>query len=426
MSEEAPQSGRPRTPDGSVRPAADPVRSTPGTTFTEPASAPGEEAASTEPAPAPVDGLRCIFMGPSQVGKTTLLASIDQAAHTSLAAGDPRVAIVGRHPSPRSNTSRPLSPDDSRSSLTDAVQEAVRSILEPSKVIDHTGSARTYEFSMTVTSGRRTVGADVVAHDGPGGALFPSRHDLPNPQMAQWEEQLIDGATHADGIGLCLDATDADQLASCHLYLPGILARISSRPEPPPVRAATHWERLRDRIGLDSRPAADRRRRLHARRFLLLFTKADLLVGGRRVEQLGGEDWVQYEQRPDRLAEHIDGVRQAAELLGESVLFRILAALPHEGQLGVAFTSAWGFDPDSGQPFMNPKGHDPLLMTAMHRQQRLARWTPFGVREAMVFLLTGEVLAPVSLVTAESLERVNDARRVPVRKTWPWFVTSTR
>jgi hypothetical protein len=359
-------------------------------------------------------------MGPSKVGKTTLLASIDQAAHTRSPWSEaPKLTVV-----PGASDA---DPQKRRYSLADAVKRAVQTILTPSAYMSATDQACTYEFTMTATVGQRTYGADVVTHDGPGGALFPPIDGEPNAQLADWEMELIEGAKTADAIGLCLDPTDMDHLAACHLYLPSLLGRISSSFEPQPRLPSTIFERILERFGIE-RPidfTETARRHMRARRFILLFTKADLMVE-QHLQSKVGVGWVDVDERPVRLVEMIDATRQACELLGEGVLHRILDALPPDGQLGVAFTSAWGFDPLTGYPFMEPRGNEPLLTEGTDRHERLRDWTPYGVREAMVFMLTGEAHAPVSLVTAEALDQQLRTRAIAVRKNWPWFKAATQ
>jgi hypothetical protein len=348
--------------------------------------------------------LRVVFMGPSNSGKTNLIAAIDQAAHTK---------------SPRSPG--PLLEVVPGEGFSSPIEEAIETILTERARIHATTQPWSLSFWMGTVLGDEEYSADVNVRDAQGGALFPPAGTPENPRLLPIEDLMVSECLEADVIVLCLDPTDKASLAACHRRLPKVLSNITATvtgvAKPP-----TTWERVLDRLGIRvHKPKRARaRRRLHAMRFLLCFTKTDALVN-QQNHRKKDDQWQIHKEPPALLAQGIDCVRQACELVGEGVINRILSALPPGGEFGVAFTSAWGFDPSSGQPFMETAGTDPVVVRDEDRVHRLRNWTPFGVREAMIFALTGRAFGPVSLVTRSMVDPELRARKKPVQTGWPWF-----
>jgi hypothetical protein len=94
--------------------------------------------------------------------------------------------------------------------------------------------------------------------------------------------------------------------------------------------------------------------------------------------------------RPADLARALDPLAQARELVGVPVLEVVAAAMRPGAELAVALTSAGGFDPQSGEAFLDLVGM-PRRGPWESGEETLARWRPFGLRETLQFLIAGRV-----------------------------------
>jgi hypothetical protein len=347
-----------------------------------------------------------LVMGPSGVGKTTMIAAMDQACnYANPSRTRPDLEFIGG-PETAALTSR-----------------AVQQILEHETIIEHTLEAAQYEF-MVAVRGKAGAGPTEQAHfafvDGPGGALFPTSRDMLDPALLDWEVELLRRGQAAKGIVMCLDPNDQEHCALTHRYTASLLAKLMDPLNPPwwPINEVSPWYvRLRDWFGLGEPERREQKiLRLRARRFLLLLTKVDLyasaLLASMHPDDARG-------CTPQQLAGQLDPVAQAAELLGDVVLRRILSALGPDAQFAIGFSSNWGFDPESGEPFM-PDGRTTRGLHGMSCHRRPADWQPFGVREAIDFMVTGVASGPIRLVDHESLApaRRKRAYASPLRPAW--------
>jgi hypothetical protein len=332
---------------------------------------------------------RCVLMGPSNAGKTTLLQAFDQACSCP-PDGDRRYRLefIGGEG-------------------TDKLAElGVRTIMEEDYRIDGTDKTTLYEASITATrdktfwSPERQYISHLKILDGPGGALFPSEVDEQRfkTHFANWEAELIRDALVSDTLVLCVDATDA-RADLVTRYMRNILARLG-QPYQRPLEKPLGYRLLKKLRLAGEAPPPGVERRINARRFLLLLTKIDQLVG-READwpEEPGEDF--QPPLPARLASGLSPVRMACELLDETNLLRIRNALRPDAEFAVGLTSAWGFHPLTGRPFM--EGDNPVGLSNQDRSQRLLNWRPFGVREALLFITTGETVGAVERLKAGSL-----------------------
>ncbi|HVR99887.1 MAG TPA: hypothetical protein VMW27_24900 [Thermoanaerobaculia bacterium] len=332
---------------------------------------------------------RCVLMGPSKAGKTTLIHSFDQACSSPFDPDDPfRLEFIGGRG-------------------TKVLAElAGRTVMEEDYGIEPTDRIAHYEASITVTEAKtfwrtaRQHVAHLAFRDGPGGALFPTEPDETRfSDLAVWEEELIRDGRGAGALVLCVDATDPKpDLVS--RYMRNILANLGQRYQPDLVEPPGY--RMLKALHLARPvPALKKERRIPPRRFLLLFTKVDQLVDA-------AVDWPEdappeFEPpRPVQLASRLGPVQVACELLDESNLLRIANALQPEADFAVGLTSAWGFNPFTGRPFMEE--NNPVGPSNQSRSRRFLNWRPFGVREALLFMVTGKARQPVQRVDPRTLQ----------------------
>jgi hypothetical protein len=253
--------------------------------------------------------------------------------------------------------------------------------------------------------------ATLAIKDGPGGALFPNVADAfaKDRRLSELEDALIEDAAAATCLVLCVDCSNAetDLLLS---QLPDRLRDVSSRTAPANAAPAAEtwgqrlyrrWQSFR-RVLPRQRLVAERW--LNADRFLVLLTKVDVLaehVASAHDLAAGAPAGT---PPPSAIAAAIDPVWQARALLGEVFLQQILSALRPGAQLAVGLTSARGFDADTGQPFrVRPWAGSEQGPPDEESARGLKDWAPFGLRDAVVFMVRGEVGEAVRLVDEAAL-----------------------
>lgn len=209
--------------------------------------------------------------------------------------------------------------------------------------------------------------------DGPGGHLF-SAGDLDNVSK-QGREELVLEAAIAQSLILCVNAADP-QLDTLQAELPLLLSKL-----------------------------CDSDGSLRFPRVLLLLTQVDRVaerflkaVRRCRANSNGSATLAAryFSDHPDatalRICERIDPLSLARDLLDERILHNLWVATGPGNKLGIGVCSAWGFDADTGSPFADEEPGTP-------KSRR--DWRPFGIREALYFLLNNEYardrfLGPIS------------------------------
>jgi hypothetical protein len=292
----------------------------------------------------------CLFLGPSGAGKTALLSSLGQACAM---AGSQGLALL---------------PHEDLAALTGEA-EAYRHGAGNWKP---TGATTTYGFQLR-------AGADeffLNVQDGPGGLLFPfspARWDaLPEPEKSAYDAACL---------VLCIDSTDP-RPDLWRTSLPQLLARfakpsgslIPRLTAPPPARGADFPHLLTPSW------------QLPYHRVLVSLTRIDAIVQEALQGYTAGYRQARGRMPPPpsatELALQIDSFRLLDDQVG-AILGQVHAAAP-TADLAVGLTSAWGL-PGSG-----------------------GGWSPFGVREALLFLATGECREPVVRYAPNAVEE-NDA-----------------
>jgi len=305
----------------------------------------------------------CLIIGPSNAGKTSLLLALQRACGLP-EAGDPDIRFV-----PTPNTA-------------DLVRRAVRIMTDYNSTPVATGAATDYEFDIVLQENGRSQTIPMMLCDGPGGAFFPSELKTPFTveDRNRWEEHLLERARLARALVLCVDSTNP---------------------------ASDKWEeRLPKLLAM-----ASSGRRLSAQRILVLLTKIDTLChrAKRTIDRLTTTEdsraTVAHSLNAltvEAMAHAIDPLEQVRALLGVYVLNELRSAAPDDARIAVGLCSAGGFLRPGGTRYWLDNGKPAIGFTGS-RATVLRGWTPWGIREALYFLVRGEARRPVHLLRRDDM-----------------------
>lgn len=320
----------------------------------------------------------CVMIGPSASGKTTLLTAIKRACDLPTQDG----------------LNLEFIPEAATAVL---IRNAIDRIINRRGAHEATRGTHQYPFEIHVTgkatnfwSGPLEADLRVVMNDGGGEYILPPDDDE-NEVNRQHRARLIEAALGATSMILCVDVTKPGTT----LLEKELAISFADMSRPVPFHSPVHWgERVMNR--LQRRPAPRPRMRtkrcLNVDRFLLLLTQVDKLC-----YQL-----TPSVERTVRFAEMIDPVEQARDILGVPILKTIHRMLKPGARLAVGVISAMGFHPVTGDPFADVDGK-PLNLASESGEDILRRWTPYGIRDAIYFLATGECRGTVKEVLPEHL-----------------------
>jgi hypothetical protein len=218
----------------------------------------------------------------------------------------------------------------------------------------------------------RTMGFEVL--DSPGGSHFPGRKLTPGQDGYDDQQKVIEYLSNAYDIIVCIDASDPN-LTNFATDFPHLHAE-AQQPDSGRLRATrlllllTKIDSLADRF-------------LDASRESLEFLRdkgQDTLA----LEVLGGG---QVSAR--RLAEMLDPVDTARALLGQATVSMVRRSLEDHAEMAIGVCSSTGFY-DDGQSFWNNSTNGgPRLQPGASPDDAFRSWSPFGVKEMVLFLLTG-------------------------------------
>jgi hypothetical protein len=165
-------------------------------------------------------------------------------------------------------------------------------------------------------------------------------------------------------------------------------------------------------------------------RLLLLFTKVDEVVqrvlksSTRTLHDLAPAERPTMALRlltgqnaisERRLAESIDPLGFAQTRLDQASLSLIRRSLTPKAQMAVGVCSSTGFYPD-GSAFWDDSESKLRPRGGQSHDDSLRSWTPFGVEEAILFLLTGRTGATLrNYGVAQDLLASNAKRQNPLR-----------
>jgi hypothetical protein len=212
---------------------------------------------------------------------------------------------------------------------------------------------------------------------------FPLASEEHN-ELETSRKELIAAAKRAHSIILCVDIT-RPQGSLLETRLPVLLAEMSdavtfAKSYPWHARILQRFRRTPEKGKWFTK------RVLNADRFLLVLTKVDLACS--------------FSERPSAIASFIEPVTQARELVGVAVLEAIHSVLKPRATLAVGVSSAWGFHPITGQVLANERGN--LIKHPAESEEGILKyWTPFGIREAMSFVITGRAGGTVQILSKE-------------------------
>lgn len=317
----------------------------------------------------------CIMLGPAASGKTTLLTAIKRAC--DLPSDD--------------GLNLEFVPEKA---TAEKIKTAIDKIINRQDGHEATQGIGNYPFEVHVNAKAPNfwsppLEADlhVVMSDGGGGYLLPSDDDNDAIRL-KYRNELIGAALNAASMILCVDITKPGST----LLEKELAISFAEMARPVTFSSPVHWTtQLWSRLQRRPIPPGRRRRKrcLNVDRFLLLLTQVDKLC-----YQLPPSI-----ERPIRFADMIDPVEQARELLGVPVLRTIQSMLKPDARFAVGVISAMGFHPVTGDPFADIDG-TPLNLASESGEDILRRWTPYGIRDALYFLATGECRGTVKELTA--------------------------
>jgi len=316
----------------------------------------------------------CVMIGPSASGKTTLLTAIKRACDLPSHDGLNLEFIPGK-------------------ATAVLIKSAIDRIIDRKEGHQATRGTHQYPFEIHVNgkapnfwSAPLETDLHVVMNDGGGEYILPQDDD-DDVVRRQFRAEMIDAALKANSIILCIDVTKPGNT----LLEKELAISFAEMARPVVFRTRSHWsawvsKRLRRRPA--PQPRSRTKRCLNVERFLLLLTQVDKLC---------------YQLTPSfdrtiRFAEMIDPVEQARDLLGVPVMKTIQTMLKPGARFAVGVISAMGFHPVTGDPFADVDGR-PLNLASESGEDILRRWTPYGIRDAIYFLATGECRGAVKEVT---------------------------
>lgn len=316
----------------------------------------------------------CIMIGPSASGKTTLLTAIKRACDLPSEDG----------------LNLEFIPEKATAEL---IKRAIDKIINRQEGLPVTQGVGNYPFEVHVTSKAPNfwsppLEADlhVVMSDGGGEYLLPP-DDSSDALRQKYRKELVDAALNANSMIFCVDVTRPGST----LLEKELAISFAEMARPVVFSSQVHWTaQLLSKLQRRPAPRGRVRRKqcLNVDRFLLLLTQVDKLC---------------YQLPPSiektiRFAKMIDPVEQARDLLGVPILKTIQSMLKPGAHFAVGVISAMGFHPLTGDPFADVDG-TPLNLASESGEDILRRWTPYGIRDAIYFLATGECRGTVKELT---------------------------
>ena len=317
----------------------------------------------------------CLLIGPMGAGKTSLLLAMRQACMLRRK-GEPQLHFV---------------PDSD--SMADLIARSLRIFLEQKNLPSTLGTSR-YSFSihedrpsLLPWRAPRRKSLRMTILDGPGGALFPLEEESDRLKRRQIEtfrkDLVVYGRRQARSLVFCVDSTEP-RAPFLESHLPRLISELCTDTRPTKGGLAQPWPYL------------------PFRRVLVLLTKIDALcsavarghaVTSSRRFRASDLDRGFIPLDPARLARLVEPVHQARTVLGNTLLPGIRAAMAPEAELAIGVCSAGGFLPQRGEAFLESS-----LSSTDGSAGALDHWQPFGIREALGFLVSGRESSSVKLV----------------------------
>lgn len=348
----------------------------------------------------------CILLGPPGSGKTSFLAALGRAGLLSQR-DELRCQPLGQAVWLLKDTSWALSRNGA--------------LASPSTC------AGSYSFAVERRRGHRrevgpTTAGTVIFHD-LYRRLFPSRADGEETEAAEasLSGNAVEQARTARYMILCIDPF-YPRPDDWQTVLPTLVDNLSTAQQVASARdgqsvgCTNSAGRLRNSHKGLKRPV--RRRALPFDRVLVLFSRVDLLceqvlqamMQGRLQASEDGAGSIGKslgrtlsQLCPAALLRRMDLTAEAVSLVGDATISILLGAIRTGAELGIGFCSAGGFDTHrDGRPFLGPDGRA-ADHQSVESQDVLRGWHPFGVLEALEFLMWGHTAATVQAVDRSAL-----------------------
>ncbi len=312
----------------------------------------------------------CLLIGPRATGKTSFIGSLEQACLLG-SNGPYQLRLFGSSRLHRQTQRVVRSITSTREISSEPTEESATHVCDVGLHNRHTGLRRVSNLRIREEPGCRFFTTDEERHA--CAALWPE----PDPPR---ERCLV----------LFIDSLNPD-IPTWRGQLPGIVGRLRRSPRNIETGSGSGLAQAQV-LGVD--------------RILILLTKVDLLClellrHTSSLNQLTG-----YHSTPLDLARRIDPVQQAVEFFGQANLTMLRSLVAQNGDLAIGLVSAAGFDPRSGQS---------LLAGAIHCDEIIKHWTPYGVRDAFYFMMYGEPTG--HLAVPQQAGTIAPAwRRMPMRR----------
>lgn len=305
----------------------------------------------------------CILLGAAGAGKSSFLSVLGRACQGE-EREDLKVAV---------------SPGAALAALAG---EAARLVAGGAGEMEATTEPASYDFQLMVeTRTTELLHLEVIAQDLPGGEIFGLSAGEPPPKRSARAKLWLQAARRASCLVLCVDAMQPERLR-WEILLPQLIDDLS-------VSSGRLVARL-SRLGQhDVPPMLSPKRQLPYSKILILLTKIDQVCAAVTSATAANRSTTgkpvppilsRLAHRPRQFATQIDPVCLAVDRLGGTFLGQLRAAAAPDTSLAVGLVSAWGFVTSDAAP-------------------SLETWLPFGIRESVLFIATGEARQPVKALT---------------------------
>ncbi|MBN1572426.1 MAG: GTPase domain-containing protein [Deltaproteobacteria bacterium] len=276
-----------------------------------------------------------LIIGPSQSGKTAMIASIQRA-------------ILNWN---EKKTGTNLSIFPVNTEMEELLELYEMQVIE-NGYLPRTGSAGFSNYLFDLEFRRTGIGWLLGKKgirfnftDGPGGDLIPSlekKSDFDKHEIEKRRNDLINRLEKASSFIVCIDSTDEKSAFDFWAILPTIL----------------------------------RKRKKKFDRFVICLTKADRYFAERYINPL-------------EEIESEDPIKRGTELLGKTGL-KFIDMHCKETKVGICWTSAYGFIESDGNANYNKK-EDKLRYwgEGFTEQEVMDNWTPYQIVEPFLFVATG-------------------------------------
>lgn len=282
-----------------------------------------------------------VVIGPTKVGKTALLSSLQTAALGRPSDMKPAVRVF------------PTSDD-----MRELFFKGAQVIDEGRPPLGATGTVAVYEFDLEVDNRNMfqrllrlpPVRAKFSFVDGPGGALFGNAwEDDPNADVnaiRAYRDRLVAAARNAGSLMICVDPTAVDGSALFFRFLPDFFARVGTS-------------------------------ELSYNRIAIVLTKADEYF---------------YQQGRGALSAALDtsALEVGRRLIGTQGINAITQYCP-QATITFSWLSAFGFVTATGEANFNPTTGGLLVHGANTTGEMVAKhWQPFRILDPLMFLAMGD------------------------------------